>query len=1014
MQNTNVLHAPPPQSQVATAIITTTNPWTGTQSFHDNTDIEFNTIVSKYDNNPVQRLWNWGQTKQWMLENIAVINNKDFQKGIWPVTMNETGLSRLDINIKNRTMVLFDFDSNGNIEQILDPLSSFVYMAWTTYSHQIASDKPGKNLTNRYRVMLPLLSPIPANDWETDYQFRIKDWGDSNWLGSNELDETYRRVGQFGYVPSINPDKGDIQIWINDGNATECMDLITLPVCQIPVPTKKTKKQNNTNTNVVPLFPSCNTSTANIDKVLEHLLQKPELQHIPANNFTSGQAASINRYYMASALIALGGDYAAFQALDTVMCKPSSSKNSNDVWNAATHNPNPHAGIILQLLGALARIDCGLSSSTYQSQVYKTQWDIEHNVEYISQDIVGNGKKVLLCADMGTGKNHLWSHLDLEQDWRVIVLSPLRTIVHQQGSDNSIKDKDNRTFTYDQAIRIPSLIEIGNIDPAKTILVIDECHNLSLAQYRLNALAHLEYTVDNYDWHQVVYQSATITPDTFEGYMAFDSKIKVVKQTPTNLYYQPIYAVGINNTHATIVNILTTFKANYQGKALILLNDTDKQSELKIKLKKEGFDAETISAVKTRDASTEAYQVAQSVDYKMDDIDVFIGTNSLVEGINIQDPIEDALVIVVGEEPCQLIKQLSGRLRKAKNVYTYHIANFCHKTAWGSEGKEAWVKAKQFDSKMKSLLVNELIANNDYQPFDYSVIRNSKFGGMIEAADIYKNYCTKQYEQHNLGQLWLSAEIEQNEMYESFGNATAAMREQGYQSMPSDMFLKRIKLEDDIRKAHNLERKARNVRFYECKKLHFYKLCAEVIDEIVAGDYPLEYEHIATWLLRVAPNSYAPIYWELLDIIKYQLLLKPANLMALTERVDEWLKGEIKPATLEMEYRVLQEKGVIAAIKTTYPSGQQLSKDQQRGVLVEFITMMIKQEMYIPNSTEQQAFALVMNTPRFIRGKTDISFVKGQVIVNVARPMTLLKNILDMTSKTIKHNGSQVQVGIVK
>ena len=188
----------------------------------------------------------------------------------------------------------------------------------------------------------------------------------------------------------------------------------------------------------------------------------------------------------------------------------------------------------------------------------------------------------------------------------------------------------------------------------------------------------------------------------------------------------------------------------------------------------------------------------------------------------------------------------------------------------------------------------------------------------------------------------------------------------------------------------------------------------EVIDEIVAGDYPLEYEHIATWLLRVAPNSYAPIYWELLDIIKYQLLLKPANLMALTERVDEWLKGEIKPATLEMEYRVLQEKGVIAAIKTTYPSGQQLSKDQQRGVLVEFITMMIKQEMYIPNSTEQQAFALVMNTPRFIRGKTDISFVKGQVIVNVARPMTLLKNILDMTSKTIKHNGSQVQVGIVK
>jgi hypothetical protein len=1010
--------------EFATAIITSSNAWNGTQSHHDNTDIEFNTINKVNDNYPVQRLLTWGETKQLLINNIKVIDDKNRQTGIYPVSMKSTGLTRVNKNIKNRTLILLDFDLNGDINQILDPLSSYVYMGWTTHSHQTTNTSPAKHFTNRYRVMLPLLTPITEIDWLSDFNFRIKEWGDLNWYDNNALDETYRNVGQIGFAPSINPKNAEIQLWINDAYGTQFFDLnalppaATLPSPKTPASKTKSKKLRN---NVVQLVQPCNTSIVNIDRVVQRLLKMPNLKHINANHFTSG-GETVHRQNIALGLIALGGSYSDFQTLDAVMCKPNSNHNSIDIWNDACSTPDPHTGTIKQLLGPLGRLDCGLSNNTYISKSYQTNWDFEHSVEYINHDLVKGkeGERILLCADMGTGKNHLWENLDFTDDgWRVIVFAPLRTIVHQQGSKNDLANPENKTFTYDQSSRIPNLIANGKLDPAKTILVVDECHNLLLAKYRDHAIAHLEFAINRYDWQQVVFQSATITPDTFEGYMSFDSKIRVVKQTSPNYYYQPIYGLGINNINATIEHILRHFReSNPSGKALILWNDIKNHSELKIKLKKAGLDTDTVNAEKLRDSSKEAFQLAQNIDYEMGEIDVFIGTTALVEGINIKDDIEDAVVIVVGQEPWQYLKQLSGRFRKAKNIYAYHIEGFRKKVVWSDIGKAMWIEHSKYVSEEQTKIVDALININTFAPIDFNVTRHMDLSEFMDVVGLYKNEHTKKYEHHNLRQLWLSAEIEKHEMYETSDNAIAVMLDHGFEEMPRNMLINLIKLNDA---SHKIINEARNEKYKNHVKNKIdlvYKNFINAKNEINSGGYTIDLESFDLWLGIILSNKFyyddCPYYYKLREIIKYQLLLEPDNFEALNIQVQKFIKGDIKPAKLETKYGLKLENGVSKKIRAKFQSGQQLTNQQQIEVVEDFITMLMAQEMLVPNRTQSAALENIKKTKRFMKRQKEISLVNGQVVVNVKRPMTLLNGILDMESKTIKVNGKQIQVGIVK
>ena len=131
-------------------------------------------------------------------------------------------------------------------------------------------------------------------------------------------------------------------------------------------------------------------------------------------------------------------------------------------------------------------------------------------------------------------------------------------------------------------------------------------------------------------------------------------------------------------------------------------------------------------------------------------------------------------------------------------------------------------------------------------------------------------------------------------------------------------------------------------------------------------------------------------------------------------QVQKFLKGEIKPAKLETKYGLKLENGVSKIIRAKFQSGQQLTNQQQIEVVEDFITMLMAQEMLVPNRTQSAALENIKKTKRFMKRQKEISLVNGQVVVNVKRPMTLLNGILDMESKTIKVKGKQIQVGIVK
>lgn len=955
----------------------------------------------------------WFDCKKSLLENGCKVSEKNRIEAIYPVLTN--GQKRDTTQVRERTLLVLDFDENGLIGEILEPLKPYVYIAWTTHSHQLSSSvvASAKQNLNRYRVMIPLSKGVSVAEWQLDYKQRLTNWSGNLWHGNNAVDNTCFNIGQLALAPAINIANGSCQIWVNDGVDTDFIDLNSLPVVNGTSASKSVKNSKTVGSAVVK-----NKSTSlskwqpnaeGISKVVSLLLEKPILKGISANHFT-GPSSKFNRFNIACGLISIGAQYSDFLELDAVMKKADSNHTSEAIWNQANSFNGCHDGLILNLLGDSGRLIAGYDPSKHIQIDYSTGWDEKFTTQYLTRAMLGNVSKVLIKADMGIGKNYLWTNLEVDADCRVIVFTPLRNIVTQQGSGNCILTVHDRTVTYDQAKHIDELVSSGSIITEKTTLVIDECHNLLLADYRYEALAHLEKVVNKYQWAQIVFQSATITPDTFEGYINFDRKIEVIKQNRPAAYYQPIHSKSLNQIIATIEKLVI----EKPGKKLILWNNKEKLVEVSNALKKQGCISEIVNATTCRSKNHEAYNLSTNANYMMDYVDVLLGTTSIVEGINIQDDIDDAIVIVVGQEHWQYVKQLSGRFRKASNVYTYHFADYRNPDLWGKEGKKVWIQSCENQMKLKTAIINALNDAGTYNHYDFHGARSKDWENVFNRCGVAFDSMSNQYIPHNLGQLWLSADIEKKEMYSVIDNALNKMLQHGYQLMPVDKMIDQIKLDEDERQSRNLAR-AQRKKQQKTKLMQFcYSDLIKAIEELTLRELSVDYDNLYQCFKSLDIEMYSDLFQQMDEIIRVRLTLNPGDIDAVKADVKAWVDGVLTPKKIDTYYKAISKEGVSSFLRAKYKEGDILNSNDQRQILSEVVTQMMDQVLLLKGMSKETAFENVMANQIFVRLKSGFELRDDNVVVHMAKPKTLLDHFLPIESKSVTIDGKKTRVAVVK
>ncbi|WP_391487828.1 DEAD/DEAH box helicase [Leclercia tamurae] len=292
----------------------------------------------------------------------------------------------------------------------------------------------------------------------------------------------------------------------------------------------------------------------------------------------------------------------------------------------------------------------------------QTQYDYEimlNGDQYLSDVAdkfkVLNGMNLLIC-DCGVGKSWYWS-----KRTDVIMVAPLLSIVKQntrEGAEfNNIHDG---VSTYHQIEK--TLNDTDNHVKYKSMtLVIDEAHGLYLDSYRdsVKQIVHKCFSL----FKSVVLMSGTIRREYFCKLDVVNT-VRVRKVQPFEKVLTRIQCEGdVVGTAIKRIN-----ERQRKNKIVILLNDKDDIKVIRYKL----TDIRTLEyTADTKD--TAEVQTFLNSSILGEQYDCLIGTNSIVEGLNINDVLQNCEVHVIGDCTPERIEQVTNRWRKCTGtIRTYH------------------------------------------------------------------------------------------------------------------------------------------------------------------------------------------------------------------------------------------------------------------------------------------------------------------------------------------------------
>ncbi|EMM6492457.1 DEAD/DEAH box helicase family protein [Enterobacter hormaechei] len=300
--------------------------------------------------------------------------------------------------------------------------------------------------------------------------------------------------------------------------------------------------------------------------------------------------------------------------------------------------------------------------SYYELPVTGRYGELHDQIDYVD----GNN---FLISDCGTGKSHT-----MMNDPMCIVLSPYTLLAEQttkrdaDGNLYPMNDIFYGSATYDQAEKLlndhlsggKKNKEALNYDYSKMTLVIDECHVLyNSSNFRRKAIRAVFSIMKLFK--RVIFMSGTARPEYFSN-VHFDKVIRVCKHYP---FTKKISIFDHHNVYGLAYSLIQ--QSNLPG--IILVNNKEdiediikKYSDLKFK----EITADTKSDTVIKD------MIKRST---VDGSDYIIGTISVVEGLNFTDEFPEVNVFIIHTErtvfSTEQIEQVTNRWRNAEKINTY-------------------------------------------------------------------------------------------------------------------------------------------------------------------------------------------------------------------------------------------------------------------------------------------------------------------------------------------------------
>ncbi|UQC71798.1 hypothetical protein C0560_13785 [Lelliottia sp. AC1] len=537
------------------------------------------------------------------------------------------GAARSAKNVIAHYAVVLDIDDGITVKEVQEDLSQYEYVLYSSGGTGIRSGE-------RFRVVLPLTKTLSADEWS--------EWSESLKQRFHYSDASFSKSLQIQYLPQLNTVHTDKFIsHHNEGRLLDVMADVQYvePIAQY----------------INPVHPvSYEFTYAEHQDLLEAII-----------NHNDGQLEYEDRRILGNRLAALGvNQYDMIRVLEHV--GRSGATHTGAEIAAMANASYGHIAGLRKNLPAGYKLPMPVILPQYISVkpvvTEQTQYDYEimlNGDQYLSDVAdkfkVLNGVNLLIC-DCGVGKSWYWS-----KRTDVIMVAPLLSIVKQNtraGAEfNNIHDG---VSTYHQIEKI--LNDTDNHDKYKNMtLVIDEAHGLYLDSYRdsVNQLVHKCFSL----FKSVVLMSGTIRREYFCKLEVVNT-VRVRKVQPFDKVLTRIQCEGdIVGTAIKRIN-----ERQHTNKMVILLNDKDDIKVVRSKL----------TGIRTLEYTADTKDTAEIQTFLNSSIlgeqyDCLIGTNSIVEGLNVNDVLKNCEVHVIGDCTPERIEQVTNRWRKCTGtIRTYH------------------------------------------------------------------------------------------------------------------------------------------------------------------------------------------------------------------------------------------------------------------------------------------------------------------------------------------------------
>lgn len=539
-------------------------------------------------------------------------------------------------NVVSFYAIVLDIDDGASYEDIRQDLQKYEYVLYS-------SGGTGLKGGDRFRVILPLNVPMPASDWKR-YNTSLSE-------RFTYSDECFKKGIQIQYLPVVNTAyEGQFITEHHEGRWFDYQNPDDLPYVE----------------------------TKSLELITKHIsfdeaqFSDTELQEL-AKAIVDHQANSLG--YEERRLLAQRLKHIGMNDFDSVMILDAVSKPGYTTPNSVlVQGANPlyaHAeGLYKHVakgvrIPALERRIVRSVASEAVSELPVAKYDGEWTLgstEYLSDIFdtmnftTGNN---LLIADVGTGKSTQFMQYDEKVNCTgtkkgYLFVAPLTSIVNSFTDDNKLSGSGVGTWNQIESI----LRERDKSKFADTTLVVDECHGLFEDYgYKSKLINRL---IDSFKYFKaVILMSGTVEVDNFSS-ITFNKVYRVHKPSKAVKNIRTVFCTKKDDVVIEHINSLT-------NKTIVLMNNKDLCEVVQKRISRSSL---IVNADVKNSPEVQSFFKNRSIG----NYDVIIGTNSIVEGLSIEDKLQDVDVVIWDDLVPERIEQFTNRFRNvsgSKNVWYF-------------------------------------------------------------------------------------------------------------------------------------------------------------------------------------------------------------------------------------------------------------------------------------------------------------------------------------------------------